>query len=154
MTGWQWFGTLVGFLLYIILLIFLFYYEPFEELFNLVIHGISYDSTIFWVALLIGIVGFCGFHWRAYRLHEVQQQAVESMVLASLRGSTFTAILLSAGATLQAVQILCLHLLRAESVLNAGLGQRLAAVVMLAILTGIFCIIFWLLKLVRPVGQS
>jgi hypothetical protein len=154
MTGWQWFGTLVGFLLYIILLIFLFYYEPFEELFNLVIHGISYDSTIFWVALLIGIVGFCGFHWRAYRLYEVQQQAVESMVLASLRGSTFTAILLSAGATLQAVQILCLHLLRAESVLNAGLGQRLAAVVMLAILTGIFCIIFWLLKLVRPVGQS
>ena len=154
MTGWQWFGTLVGFLLYIILLIFLFYYEPFEELFNLVIHGISYDSTIFWVALLIGIVGFCSFHWRAYRLYEVQQQAVESIVLASLRGSTFTAILLSAGATLQAVQILCLHLLRAESVLNAGLGQRLAAVVMLAILTGIFCIIFWLLKLVRPVGQS
>ena len=154
MTGWQWFWTLVGFLLYIILLIFLFYYEPFEALFNLVVHGISYDSTIFWVALLIGIVGFCGFHWRAYRLYVVQQQAVESMVLASLRGSTFTAILLSAGATLQAVQILCLHLLRAETVLNAGLGQRLAAAVMLAILTGVFCIIFWLLKLVRPVGQS
>ncbi len=150
MTGWQWFWTLVGFLLYIIALIFLFYYEPFEELFNLVIYGISYDSTIFWVALIVGIIGFCSFHWRAYRLYVAQQNAVEAMVLASLRGSAFIAILLSAGATLQAVQILCIHLLRADTVLNAGFGQRLAAVVLLGLLTGVFCVIFWLLKMIRP----
>ena len=74
---------------------------------------------------------------------------MESMVLSSLKGSTFTAILLSAGATLQAVQILCVYLLRSEQILDAEFGERLAAVAALVVLTGIFCIIFWLLKVVR-----
>ena len=112
MSGWQLFWTLVGFIIYIIVLIFLYFYKPFEDLFNLVIYGLSYDNAIFWAALIIGIIGFCTFHWRAYRLHIVREQSVESMVLSSLRGSTFTAILLSGGAALQAVQILCVYLLQ------------------------------------------
>ena len=111
MTGWQWFWTLVGFIIFIIILIFLYFYEPFEVLFNIVVHGISFSNVIFWVALIIGIIGFCLYHWHAYRVHIVQQHSIESMVLSSLQGSTFTAILLSGGATLQAVQILCVYLL-------------------------------------------
>ena len=149
MTGWQWFWTLVGFILFIILLIFLYFYQPFEDLFNIVFYGLSYDNAILWAAVIIGIIGFCTFHWRAYRLHIVQQQSVEAMVLNSLRGSTFTAILLSGGATLQAVQILCVYLLQPEYALDGAFGKRLAAVVALVILTGVFCIIFWLLKVVR-----
>ena len=76
------------------------------------------------------------------------------MVLSSLRGSTFIAILLSGGAALQAVQTLCVHLLRTENVLDAGFGERLVAVVALVILTGVFCIIFWLLKIIRTATQS
>jgi len=149
MTGWQWFWTLVGFILFIIVLIFLYFYQPFEDLFNIVFYGLSYDNAILWAAVIIGIVGFCTFHWRAYRLHIVQQQSVEAMVLNSLRGSTFTAILLSGGATLQAVQILCVYLLQPEYSLDGAFGKRLAAVITLVILTGVFCIIFWLLKIVR-----
>jgi len=149
MTGWQWFWTLVGFILFIIVLIFLYFYQPFEDLFNIVFYGLSYDNAVLWAAVIIGIVGFCTFHWRAYRLHIVQQQSVEAMVLNSLRGSTFTAILLSAGATLQAVQILCVYLLQPEYALDGAFGKRLAAVVALVIVTGVFCIIFWLLKVVR-----
>jgi hypothetical protein len=150
MTGWQWFWTLVGFIVFIIVLIFLFFYQPFEDLFELVINGIGFDNAIFWVALIIGIIGFCGYHWRAYRIHIVGQQNVEAMVLSSLKGSTFTAILLGGGATLQAVQILCVYLLRNDYALDADFGKRLAAVVALVVLTGIFCIIFWLLKIIRP----
>ena len=149
MTGWQWFWTLVGFLLFIIVLIFLYFYQPFEDLFNIVFYGLNYDNAILWAAVIIGIIGFCTFHWRAYRLHIVQQQSVEAMVLNSLRGSTFTAILLSGGATLQAVQILCVYLLQPEYALDGAFGKRLAAVIALVILTGVFCIIFWLLKVVR-----
>ena len=149
MTGWQWFWTLVGFILFIIVLIFLYFYQPFEDLFNIVFYGLSYDNAILWAAVIIGIIGFCTFHWRAYRLHIVQQQSVEAMVLNSLRGSTFTAILLSGGATLQAVQILCVYLLQPEYALDGAFGKRLAAVIALVILTGVFCIIFWLLKVVR-----
>ena len=43
----------------------------------------------------LGIAGFCGYHWRAYRSHIVEQRSVEGMVLTSLRGSTFIAILFS-----------------------------------------------------------
>ncbi len=99
--------------------------------------------------MIIGIVGFCWFHWRAYRLHIVQQKSVESMVLSSLRGSTFTAILLSASASLQAVQMLAVHLLQPGYALDANFGKRLAALVALLVLTGLFCIIFWLLKIIR-----
>ena len=75
------------------------------------------------------------------------------MVLSSLKGSTFTAILLSGGASLQAVQILCVYLVREEVILGAELGKRVTAVLALVALTGIFCIIFWLLKLVPPLSR-
>ena len=63
MTGWQWFWTLVGFLLLILVLIFLYFFQPFEDLFTLVLNGVSYSNAIFWVALIVGIIGFCTFHW-------------------------------------------------------------------------------------------
>ena len=146
MSGWRLFWTLVGFLIFIIVLIFLYFYQPFEDLFTLVLNGLNFGNSIFWIALVIGIVGFCSYHWRAYRLHIVQQGSVEAIVLSSLRGSTFVAILLSAGAALQSVQSMCVYLLR-QGELDSGFGDRLAAVVALVILTGAFCIIFWLLKI-------
>ena len=149
MTVWQWFWTLVGFIVFIIVLIFLYFYEPFTDLFTRVIDGLGFDNAIFWVALIIGIVGFCVYHWHAYRVHILRQHSIESMVLSSLRGSAFTAILLSSGAALQSVQILCVYLLQEGYALDAEFGKRLAAVVALVILTGVFCIIFWLLKVIR-----
>ena len=151
MTGWQWFWTLVGFLLLILVLVFLYFFQPFEDLFTLVLNGISYSNAIFWVALIIGIIGFCTFHWHAYKVHIVQQRSVESMVLTSLRGSTFTAILLSGGATLQAVQNLCVFLLQNGYGFDSNFGKRIAATIALVTITGIFCVIFRLLKLIRPV---
>ena len=150
MSGWQWFWTLVGFLIFIIVLMFLFFYKPFEDLFNLVVDDVGFDNAIFWVVVIVGIIGFCGYHWRAYRVHIVQQQSAESIVLTSLRGSAFTAILLSSGFALQAVQILCVRLLQEGYVLDAGFGKRLAAVLALVLLTGAFCVVFWLLKIIRP----
>lgn len=154
MTGWRWFWTLIGFLLFIVVLLFLYFSKPFEELFTLVIHGIGYDNAIFWIVVIVGIVGFCGYHWHAYRVHIVEQHSIESMVLSSLRGSTYIAILLSAGGALQAVQILSVYMLSDAFALDAGFGGRLAAVVLLVILTAIFCVIFWLLKVIRPARRA
>ena len=150
MAGWQWFWTLVGFLLLILVLIFLYFFQPFEDLFTLVLTGVSYSNAIFWVALIIGIIGFCTFHWHAYKVHIVQQRSVESMVLTSLRGSTFIVILLSGGATLQAVQNLCVYFLQNGYAFDSNFGKRIAATIALVTITGIFCVIFWLLKLIRP----
>ena len=153
MSGWRLFSTLVGFLIFIIVLIFLYFYKPFEDLFRLVFDGLNFDNSIFWVALIIGIIGFCSYHWRAYQLYIVQQGSVEAMVLSSLRGSIFVAILLSSGAALQAVQSMSVYLLR-QSELDSGFGDRLAAVVTLVIITAVFCIIFWLLKVAHSARQG
>ncbi|MFK7964089.1 MAG: hypothetical protein AB8C46_08985 [Burkholderiaceae bacterium] len=154
MSTWQWFWTLVGFLLYIVVLVFLYFYKPFADLFNLVVYGLSYSNAIFWAGIIIGIVGFCWIHWRAYQLHIVNQRNVEAMVLSSLMGSTFTAILLSASAALQAVQMLAVYLLQPGYALDGAFGKRLIALLALLILTGLFCLIFWLLKNIRSAGTS
>jgi hypothetical protein len=154
MSGSRWFWALVGYIVYIVVLIFLYFYKPFEDLFTLVMNGVGYDNAIFWVVILTAIVGFCAFHWRAYRLHIVQQHSVEKMVLASLRGSTFIALLLSAGTALQSMQIICVYLLQDGYTLDRGFGARLVAVIAPVILTAVFCVIFWLLSLLRPVPGS
>jgi len=149
MSGWRLFWALVGYVAYIVVLIFLYFYKPFEDLFNLIINGIGYNNAIFWAMLIIGIIGFCSYHWRAYRVYIVQRRSLDGMVLASLRGSTFVAILFCAGAALQSVQILCVYLLQNGYTLGYEFSSRLAAIIALVILTVIFCLIYWLLKMVR-----
>jgi hypothetical protein len=104
---------------------------------------------MFWVVLIAAIVGFCAYHWRAYRLYIVQRRSIDGMVLASLRGSAFVAILFCAGAAVQSLLILCVYLLQGEYTLGAEFGSRLGAVFALVILTVVFCLIFWLLKVIR-----
>lgn len=149
MAGWQWFWTLIGFLAYIIVLIFLFFYQPFRVLFDMVVNGISFDNIVFWVAIITAIVGFCTYHWQAYQHNIVRSPSIENMVSSSLRGSTFIAVLLSGGATLQSVLMFCLHLLNNGYAMDSRFGLRLGAIVALVILTGVFCVIYWLLKVVR-----
>jgi hypothetical protein len=154
MAGWRLFWLLVGYVAFIIVLIFLYFYKPFEQFFTLVINGLSYNNAMFWVVLIAAIVGFCGYHWRAYRLYIVQQRSVDSMVLASLRGSAFVAVLFCAGGAVQSLLILCVYLLQDHYTLGVEFGARLGAVVAMVILTVIFCLIFWLLKVVRPTSVA
>ncbi len=149
MSGWRLFWALVGYVAFIVVLIFLYFYKPFEDFFTLVVNGLSYDNAIFWVVLITAIIGFCSYHWRAYRLYIVQRQSIDGMVLASLRGSAFVAVLFCAGATAQSLLILCAYLLQDRFTLGTEFAERLGAVIAMLILTVIFCLIFWLLKLVR-----
>jgi hypothetical protein len=157
MTGWRLFWALVGYVAFIVILIFLYFYKPFEDFFTLVINGLGYDNAMFWVVLIAAIVGFCAFHWRAYRLYIVQRRSIDGMVLASLRGSAFIAVLFCAGAAVQSLLILCAYLLQPDYSLGTEFGSRLGAVVALVILTVCFCLIYWVLKVIRqaaPVSES
>jgi hypothetical protein len=154
MAGWRLFWALVGYVAYIVVLIFLYFYKPFEDIFTLVINGLGYDNAMYWVVLIAGIIAFCTYHWRAYRLYIAHRHSVEGMVLASLRGSTFVAILFCAGAAAQSMLILCSFLLQSEYTLDAEFGARLGAVVALVILTVIFCLIYWLLRAIRQASAA
>lgn len=154
MTGWRLFWALVGYVAFIVVLIFLYFYKPFEQFFTLVLNGLGYGNAMFWVVLIAAIVGFCGYHWRAYHLYIVQQRSVDGMVLASLRGSAFVAILFCAGAAVQSLLILCVYLLQDQYTLGAEFGARLGAVVAMVVLTVIFCLIYWLLKVVQQAAAA
>ena len=154
MAAWRLFWALVGYLAFIVVLIFLYFYKPFEDFFTLVINGLGYDNAMFWVVLIAAIVGFIGYHWRAYRLYIVQRHSIDGMVLASLRGSAFVAILFCAGAAAQSLLILCVYLLQPEYSLGAEFGSRLGAVAALVILTAIFCLIYWVLKVIRQTAVA
>ena len=58
MSEWRLFWTLVGYVAFIVILIFLYFYKPFEDLFTLVINGLGYDNAIFWVVLIAASSGF------------------------------------------------------------------------------------------------
>jgi hypothetical protein len=146
MTRWRLVWALVAYVAFIVILIFLYFYKPFEDFFTLVINGLGYDNAIFWVVLIAGILAFCSYHWRAYRIYIVQRRSVDGMVFASLRGSAFVAILFCAGAAAQSMQILCVYLLQSGYPLGAQFAARLGAVVALVILTVIFCLMYWLLR--------
>jgi hypothetical protein len=148
MSGWRLFWALVGYVAFIVVLIFLYFYKPFEDFFILVINGLDYDNAMFWVVLIAAIAGFCAYHWRAFRLYILQRHSVDGMVLASLRGSAFIAVLFCSGAAVQSLLILCAYLLTGGYSL-AEFGERLGAVVALVILTIIFCLIYWVLKIIR-----
>ena len=127
------------------------FFPPFETLVNIVLTGFTFQNSIFWVTVIIGIGGFCAFHWSAYKTYIGGQSSVESMVLTSLRGSTFTAVLLSAGAALQAVQNACVYLLQTSYAFDGGFGKKVGTIIVLVVITGVLCIILWLLKLILPV---
>jgi hypothetical protein len=154
MQGWRLLWALVGYVAFIVILIFLYFYKPFEDFFMLVINGLGYDNAMFWVVMITAIIGFCGYHWRAYRLCIVQRRSVDAMVLASLRGSAFIAILFCAGAAAQSLLILCTYLLQSDYALGAEFAERLGAVVAMVILTAIFCLIHWVLKVIRQSSAS
>jgi hypothetical protein len=154
MSGWRLFWALVGYVAFIVILIFLYFYKPFEDFFTLVINGLGYDNAMFWIVLIAAIVGFCAYHWRAYRLYIVQRHSVDAMVLASLRGSAFIAVLFCAGAAVQSLLILCVYLLQPDYSLGAEFGRRLAAVVAMVILTVIFYMIYWVLKVIRQASTA
>ena len=154
MSGWRLFWALVGYVAFIVILIFLYFYKPFEDFFTLVINGLGYDNAMFWVVLIAAIIGFCGYHWRAYRLYIVQRHSIDGMVLASLRGSVFIAILFCAGTVAQSVLILCSYLLQSDYTLGVEFGSRLGGVVAMVILTVIFCLFYWVLKVIRQSAKA
>jgi len=48
------------------------------------------------------------------------------------------------------VQNACVYVLQGAFGFDAGFGKRIAAIIALVLITALFCVIFWLLKLIRP----
>ena len=131
----------------VIVLIFLYFYGPFESYVSESIGEIRARNVIFWFAALVGAVGYAIAHFASYRrtiFRRAGEIDVDSLVYDTLQITILVAVIISAGATLQAVEMLGEHLIKAGAVIDPVFGRRLLSVVLLVILS----VLFYLLHLV------
>ena len=130
----------------IILLIFLYFYKPFETFLVERIPSIHFSNVVFWFASLVGIVAYAISHWQSFRrniIRGVTELAVEDLVYDTLQIAILTAVIFCAGATIQAVEMLAGQLMASAPLTGAAFGGKLLAIILLVILA----ILFYLLHL-------
>ena len=104
------------------------------------IPGIHFSNVIFWFASVVGVLAYAVSHWQSFRrnlIRHVKDLDVGALVFDTLQTSILIAVIFCAGATLQAVAMLALHLMGQEAMIGAGFGEKLLAIVLLIILASI-----------------
>ena len=131
----------------IILLIFLYFYAPFEKFLSDSIPNIHFRNVIFWFASVVGVIGYAVAHWQSFRkniIRSITQLEVDGLVFDTLQISILIAVIFCAGATLQGIEVLAEHLIGREEIIGGAFGEKLLAIILLVILA----ILFYLLHLV------
>jgi hypothetical protein len=121
----------------IILLIFLYFYQPFEKLVSESIRGLAASTIIFWFAAFVGVIAYAIAHWQSYRQHvfrDVKELDAEALVYDTVQIAILVALILCAGGILQVIEMLGAHLIRTGSIIDASFGRKLLAIVLLVIL--------------------
>lgn len=125
----------------IILLIFLYFYKPFETYLAASIPNIHFDNVIFWFASMVGVIGYAAAHWQSFRkgiIRGVTELEAEALVFDTLQIAILIAVIFCAGATLQAVEMLAEHLMSRGQIIDAAFGEKILAIILLVILAIIF----------------
>lgn len=138
----------------VIALIFLYFYAPFETFLVAAIPNVRFTNVIFWFASAVGVIAYVVAHWSSFRENlssQVTSLDVTTLVFDTLQTAILIAVIFLAGATLQAVAMLALHLMGDGPIIGSGLGESLLAIILLLI----FALLFYLLHhLVRAFRQG
>ncbi len=136
----------------IIILIFLYFYAPFEAYLIENIPGIRFSNVLFWFASLVGVIAFVISHWQSFRhnlIRSVTELDVSGLVFDTLQISILVAVILCAGATLQAVEMLAEGLIARQPVAGGTFGRTFVSIVLLVILTVVFYLLHHLVRAFR-----
>ena len=136
----------------VILLIFLYFYQPFEDYLSAAIPNVHFGNVLFWFASLVGVIAYAVAHWQSFRQNifkAATELDVEGLVYDSLQIAILVAVVFAAGATLQAVVMLGEHLMGGGPVVDAAFGRRLLSIVLLVILSVLFYLLHHLVRAVR-----
>jgi hypothetical protein len=133
----------------VILLIFLYFYKPFETYLVASIPNIHFDNVIFWFASLVGVVGYAIAHWQTFRkgiLRGVGELDAEGLVFDTLQIAILIAVIFCAGATLQAVEMLAEHLMNRGPIIDRAVGGKILAIILLVILAILFYLLHHMVR--------
>ena len=127
-----------------ILIIFLLFYQPFEQYLTDNIPRIHFSNILFWFASLVAVISYALSHWQSFKksiFGGVGESNAQELVFDTLQIAILAAVILFAGATIQAVEMLSVHLMNDGSVIDAEFGSRLLSVFVLVV----FAVLFYLL---------
>jgi hypothetical protein len=136
----------------IILLVALYFYKPFEAYLVEAVPNIRFGNIVFWFASLIGAVTFALGHWQSYRRNIMQESGppkAEILVFESLQITLLTAVIFSAGATIQAVEGMSEYLMERGPIIDAAFGGKLLAIIILVIITILFYLLHLAVRAIR-----
>lgn len=136
----------------IILLIFLYFYRPFETYLVAHIPFIHFSNVVFWFASLIGIAAYAFAHWQSFRneiFRNVAELNVDTLVFDTLQAAILVAVIFCAGATLQAIEVLSEYFVSRGPIFDAVFGERLLAIVLLVILALLFYLLHYAVRALR-----
>ena len=136
----------------IILLIFLYFYRPFEAYLVAHIPFIHFSNIIFWFASLVGIVAYAFAHWQSFRneiFRNVAELNVDTLVFDNLQAAILVAVIFCAGATLQAIEVLSEYFVSRGPIFDPAFGERLLAIILLVILALLFYLLHYAVRALR-----
>jgi len=136
----------------VILLIFLYFYRPFETYLVAHIPFIHFSNVVFWFASLVGIVGYAFAHWQSFRneiFRNVTELNVDNLVFDTLQAAILACVIFCAGATLQAIEILSEYFVNRGPIFDPVFGNRLLSIVLLVILALIFYLLHYAVRALR-----
>ena len=143
---WIWLVAIV------IALIFLYFYKPFGDYLSAAIPNIRFDNVLFWFASLVGVIAYIIAHWQSFKANiyrTTAEQDVEGLVYDTLQIAILVAIIFTAGATIQAVEMIGQHLMSDAPNPEVSFGQRLLSIIVLLILVVLFYLLHHLVRLIR-----
>lgn len=136
----------------IILLIFLSFYQPFEDYILRSYPNIRFNNVIFWFVSLVGVIGYAIAHWQSFRRNIFRSAGeidVEGLVFETLQIAILIAVIFCAGATLQAIEMMGQHLIERGQIIGSAFGEKLLAVAILIILAVVFYLLHHLVRAFR-----
>ena len=146
----------MGIIAVIILLIFLYFYRPFETYLVAHISFIHFSNVVFWFASLVGIVAYGFAHWQSFRseiFRNVSELNVDALVFDTLQAAILTAVIFCAGGTLQAIEVLSEYFVNRGPIIDSAFGEKLLAIVLLVILAVLFYLLHYAVRALRTGWQ-
>jgi hypothetical protein len=142
----------IGVVAAIIVLIFLYFYRPFETYLIAHIPFIHFSNVVFWFASLVGIIAYAFAHWQSFRgeiFRNVTELNVDTLVFDTLQAAILVAVIFCAGGTLQAIEVLSEYFVNRGPIFDVAFGERLLAIVLLLILAIIFFLLHYVVRALR-----
>jgi hypothetical protein len=142
----------IGLIAIVILLIFLYFYRPFETYLIGQIPFIHFSNVVFWFTSLVGIAVYAFAHWQSFRteiFRSVTELNVDALVFDTLQAAILAAVIFCAGATLQAIEVLSEYFVNRGPIIDAGFGEKILAIFLLLILALIFYLLHYVVRALR-----